>query len=86
MGAEKISEAPQVNQEDTKVEIRTSDRPIEQVTTSAPASFNSPLTQAEMAVAKKSRISDAIVWLAGTILRQIKRSKFNEKKSLPKPI
>ncbi len=86
IGVKEVSKVPQLTQEDTKVGIRVSDRPIEPVTTIAPVSFKSPLTQAEMASAKKSRISDAIAWLAGTIVRQIKRSKFNQRKSLPKPI
>ena len=86
IGVKEVSQTPQLTQEDTKVGIRVSDRPVEPVITSVPVSFKSPLTQAEMVAAKKSRISDAIAWLAGTILRQIKRSRFNQRKSLPKPI
>ena len=77
IGVKEVSQTPQLTQEHTEVGIRVSQSPVEPVTTSAPVSFQSPLTQAEMATAKKSRISDAITWLAGTILRQIKRSKFN---------
>ena len=86
IGVKEVPQTPQLTQEDTQVGIRVSQRPVEPVTTIAPVSFKSPLTQAEMVVAKKSRISDAIAWLAGTILRQIKRSRFKERKSLPKPI
>ena len=86
IGVGEVSQTPQLTQEDTQVGIRTSDRPIEHVTASAPVTFQSPLTPAEIVTAKKSRISDAIAWLAGTILRQIKRSRFKERKSLPKPI
>lgn len=80
-----VKEASKLTQEDTKVGIRVSDRPVESVTTISQISFKSPLTQTEMVAAKKSRITDAIAWLAGTIVRQIKRSKFNQRK-LPKPI
>ena len=87
IGRKEALQTPQLTQEQTEVGIKVSDRPPEPVTTyPAPVSFKSPLTQAEMVSARKSRISDAIVWLAGTILRQIKRSRFNERKSLPKPI
>ena len=86
IGVKEVSQTPQLTQEHTEVGIRVSQSPVEPVTTPAPVSFQSPLTQAEIVTAKKSRITDAIAWLAGTILRQIKRSKFREKQSLPKSI
>jgi len=86
IGVEEVSQAPQLTQEDAKVEIRVSQSSVEPVTTIAPVGFKSPLTQAEIAAAKKSRITDTIAWLVGTILRQIKRSRFNQRKSLQKPI
>ena len=86
IGVKEVSETPQLTQEHTEAGIRVSQRPVEPVTTSVSVSFKSPLTQAEMAIAKKSRISDAIHWLAATILRQVKRSRFDQKQSLPKPI
>jgi len=85
IGTEKIPQAPQLVQEET-VETRVSQGSVEPVTTSPSVSFKSPLTQTEMAVAKKSPITDAIAWLARTIRRQIERSKFKERESLPKPI
>ena len=86
IGVEEVSQAPQLTQEDAKVEIRVSQSSVEPVTTIAPVGFKSPLTQAEMVTAKRSRITDAIAWLANTIARQIKRSKFNERESFPKSI
>ena len=86
IGVKEVSEVANLTPEHQKVSIRVSDRPVEPVITSTPVSFKSPLTQAEMIVAKKSRISDAIRWLAATILRQVKRSRFNQKQSSPKPI
>lgn len=81
-----FSQTPQLTQEDTQVGVRVSQRPAEPVTTIAPVSLQSPLTQAEIVAAKKSRLTDAIAWLAGTILRQIKRSRFNQNQSSPKSI
>lgn len=86
IGAKEASQAPQPIQEHTEVGIRVSQSTPEPVITSTPVGFKSPLTQAEMVTAKRSRITDAIAWLAGTIARQIKRSKFKERESLPKPI
>ena len=86
IGAKEASQVPQSTQEHTEVGIRVSQSTPEPVITSAPASFKSPLTQAEMVTAKRSRITDAIAWLANTIARQIKRSKFNERESFPKSI
>lgn len=86
IGVKEVSQTPQLTQEHTDIGIIVSDRPVEQVATSAPVSFQSPLTRAEMVTAQKSRISDAIAWLADTILRQIKRLKFNQKQTSPKSI
>ena len=86
IGAEEVSQTPELTQKQTGAGIKVSDRPpIEPATTSAPPSFKSPLTQEEMAVAKRSKISDAIAWLRGIILRQIKRSE-RKRESLPKPL
>lgn len=81
-----VSQTPQLTPEQTAIGVRVSDRPVEQVATPAPVGFQSPLTPAEIVAAKKSRISDAIAWLVGTVLRQIKRSEFNKRQSSPKPI
>lgn len=86
IGVEEVSKTPQLTPEQTAIGVRVSDKPVEKVATPAPGSFQSPLTQAEMVTAKKSKISDAIAWLSNTILRQIKRSKFNQRQSLQKPI
>ena len=86
IGVREVSQTPQLTQEHTDIGIIVSDRPVEQAAASAPVSFQSPLTQAEMVTAQKSRISDAIAWLAGTVLRQIKRLKFNQKQTSPKSI
>ena len=86
IGVEEVSQTPQLTQEHTQAGIKVSQSPVEPVTTIAPVGFKSQLTQTEMVAAKKNRITDAIAWLAGTILRQIKRSRFNQKQSLPKPI
>lgn len=86
IGVEEGSDAKDLvlgNQEITRVSDRQSE-PVAIIPT--PSSFRSPLSQEEMIVAKKSRISDAIAWLANTITRQIKRSKFNERKPLQKPV
>ena len=86
IGVKEVSQAPQPTHDHTQAGIRVSQSTVEPVTTPTPVSFKSPLTQAEMVVAKKSRITDAIAWLASTIGRQIKRSKFNQRKPLPKSI
>ncbi len=86
IGVKEVSQTPQLTQEHTEIGIRVSDRPAEPAAIPAPSSFQSPLTQAEMVAAQKSRISDAIAWLAGTIRRQIKRLKFNQKQTPPKSI
>ena len=87
IGVREVSPVPQLTQRQREVGIKVSDRsPVEQPITSSSPSFKSPLTQEEMVTAKRSKISDAIAWLANTIIRQIKRSKFNERESLPKPL
>ncbi len=86
IGVKEVPQAPQLPQEHARVEVRVSDKPTEPVTYAAPSNFKSPLTQVEIAAAKKNKISDAITWLANTVLRQIKKSKFNQEESLQKPI
>lgn len=87
IGVREVSPVPQLAQQQREVGIKVSDRPpVEQATASSSPSFKSPLTQEEMVTAKRSKISDAIAWLANAIVRQIKRAKFNERESLPKPL